>query len=82
MMVSSRSHTNTRSVLVSGAVGDTVLVRLPRPRAPRDSALVLLDESRDRLEPSSFRGEFGPSVSPRPFDGLSVTNSLSTQLKG
>lgn len=62
---------NTRSVLVSGVVGDTVLVRRPLPRAPLDSALVLLEESLDRLELSIFKGDVGASASPRPFEGLS-----------
>lgn len=61
----------TRSVLVSGAFGDTVLVRRPLPLAPLDSALVLLEESRDLLELSIFRGRLGPSDSAIPLDGLS-----------
>lgn len=62
---------NTLSVLDSGVVGDTVFVLLPRPLGPLVSDPILPTESLDLLELSAFKGEWGPSVSVNPFDGLS-----------
>lgn len=55
MIVSSRSHINTLSVLDSWAVGDTVFVLRPLPLDPRVSGPILFIESRDLLELSTFK---------------------------
>lgn len=68
-MVSSKSHMKTLSVFDSGDVGETVLVRLPRPRV-RVSLPKLLDDSLERLALSAFRG-VELSVSEMLFEGLS-----------
>ena len=72
IIVSSKSHMNTLSVVDSGVEGDTVLVLRPLPLGPLNSDPVLAAESRDLFAFSIFSGECGPSLKDRPFDGLSV----------
>lgn len=74
-MVSSKSHINTRSVVDSGVVGETVFVRLPLPLVPLVSDVTLLVDSRDLLDVSTFNGEVGLSFIVIPFDGLSINYS-------
>lgn len=72
IIVSSRSHINTRSVVDSGVVGETVFVRLPLPLVLLGSDVILLVDSRDLLDVSTFNGEVGLSFNVIPFDGLST----------
>lgn len=74
-MVSSKSQINTRSVVDSGVVGETVFVRLPLPLVVLVSGAMLLLESRDLLAVSTFMGEVGLSFKPIPFDGLSINQA-------
>lgn len=69
-MVSSRSQMKTLSVVDSGVVGDTVLVRRPRPRVPLCS-VPKVEVSRDLRALSALRGEVEPSTKLMPFEGLS-----------
>lgn len=72
IIVSSKSHIKTRSVVDSGVVGETVFVRRPRPLVLLGSEPKLDEESLDRLALSAFKGDVDPSVKFNPFDGLSV----------
>lgn len=69
MIVSSRSHINTLSVVDSGVVGETVFVRRPLPLAPLCSVPKVMSLVLRAL--SAFRGDVEPSRL-IPFDGLSV----------
>lgn len=71
MIVSSKSQINTRSVVSSGALGETVFVRRPRPLGPRASEPKVFAGSRERRDVSPFKGDIGLSPSVTPFDGLS-----------
>lgn len=62
---------NTRSVVDSGVVGETVFVLRPLPLVPLISGPILPAESLERLALSAFKGDVEPSPKLIPFDGLS-----------
>lgn len=82
MIVSSKSQINTRSVVSSGALGETVFVRRPRPLGPRASEPKAFAGSRERRDVSPFKGDIGLSPSVTPFDGLSSSSLLLVSLYG